>query len=79
MGTLEKLLTTAPEPHKNVLVGGVLNAGKLDTSQVVENLLFHQYGNYVLQQTLSVSRDPQHTILMDAVKPFVHQSIVFDI
>lgn len=70
---LEKLLTTAPDPHKQVLIQGVLTAGKLKTSEVAEHLLFHQYGNYVLQQTLAVAKDPQHSQLLEAVKPYVHQ------
>lgn len=40
---LEKLLTTSPEPHKQVLIEGVIAAGKKDTGNVAEHLLFHQY------------------------------------
>ncbi|CAD7942635.1 unnamed protein product [Amoebophrya sp. A120] len=69
---LEKVLTTAPESHRNMLIEGVVNAGKMDVSNVVQHLLFHQYGNYVLQQTLTVSRDPYQSQLIDAIRPFVH-------
>jgi len=69
---LEKVLTTAPESHKNLLIVGVLNAGRMDVHNVVQHLLFHQYGNYVLQQTLAVSRDPYFTTLLEAVTPYVH-------
>ncbi|CAD7936387.1 unnamed protein product [Amoebophrya sp. A25] len=70
---LEKLLTTAPDVHKQVLIQGVLAAGKLETTEVAKHLLFHQYGNYVLQQTLAVAKDPQHTTLLEAVRPLVQK------
>lgn len=72
---LEKVLTTAPESHKNMLIQGVLNAGKMETSEVVQHLLFHQYGNYVLQQTLAVAKDQYQQTLIDAVRPFLHMII----
>eukprot|EP00392_Amoebophrya_sp_AT5.2_P010083 g10136.t1 len=83
---LEKVLTTAPESHKNMLIEvemnfykqrflGVINAGKMDIHSVVQHLLFHQYGNYVLQQTLAVSRDPYHATLIEAIRPYIHASI----
>jgi len=33
----------------------------------------NRYGNYVLQQTLAVAKEPQHSSLLDAVRPHVHQ------
>ncbi|CAD7936389.1 unnamed protein product [Amoebophrya sp. A25] len=69
---LEKVLTTAPDSQKAVLIQGVLTAGKMEIHNVVQHLLFHQYGNYVLQQTLSVAKEPHHTTLIDAIRPHVH-------
>lgn len=71
---LEKILTVANDPTP--LVEGVLNAGGLEPKQVVEHLLLHQYGNYVLQQTLNVAPAHLKTRLLDAVRPMVHSVLL---
>ena len=45
-----------------------------DPNPVVRQLMFHQYGNYVLQQALAVAKEPQLSTVVAAVKPIVHQS-----
>lgn len=73
---LEKLLKTAKSESRAQLIDGVLNADKgFDATKAASSLLFHQYGNYVLQQTLAVAEGKQKEILENALKPTV-QSIL---
>lgn len=69
---LEKLLTTASEQHCLRLINCIIQPTSDDASSVIENLLFHQYGNYVLQQLLSVAKEPEYSLIVDKVRPFVH-------
>jgi len=69
---LEKLLTTASDQHCLRLINCIINPTSSDASLVIENLLFHQYGNYVLQQLLSVAKEPEYSLIVDKVRPFVH-------
>jgi len=43
------------------------------SEEIIETLLFHQYGNYVLQQLLCVAKDPMYSQIVDKVRPFVHE------
>jgi len=79
---LEKLLITASKENCNILINCIIHPeteGKDESKQrkadaeVIETLLFHQYGNYVLQQLLCVAKDPMYSQIIDKVRPCVHE------
>lgn len=77
---LEKLLITASKENCNILINCIIHSEDKDDpklrkadGEVIETLLFHQYGNYVLQQLLCVAKDPMYSQIIDKVRPCVHE------
>merc|ERR1712039_262031 len=69
---LEKCLAHALEPDRNTIVNELLNPGNSLPSVAVKSLLWHQFGNYVVQRALKVCRDPQLSLLLQHCKQPVH-------
>lgn len=66
---LEKCLANSPDKERNKIINEILNPGpNLKASEAIRKLLFHQFGNYVFQQALEVSRDPQFSLLIEHSK-----------
>jgi len=73
---LEKLLLSASDPDRLKLVNGVMNPNcEVQPSEAVRTLLFHQYGNYVLQQALEVAKEPQFSLLVEHCKKHVQDLV----
>merc|ERR1719387_1076476 len=53
----------------------ILNPPNIAASDAVHTLLFNQFGNYVLQQSLEVAKDPQYSLLIEHVKPYIHDLV----
>lgn len=69
---LEKCLSSANESDRTRIVNEILNPPNgLPASEAVRQLLFHQYGNYVLQSALEVTGDPQFSLLVAHLQPHV--------
>jgi len=71
---LEKLLTTASDRERLPLIHRILDAMRCDTAEV-EKVLFHPYGNYVLQKTLLVAQEPEYSLLIQMVRPSIHDAL----
>lgn len=70
---LEKILGTATEKDKNKIINEILNPPELKPSEAVRKLLYHQFGNYVIQQALEVAKDPQFSLLIEHSKQSVQE------
>jgi hypothetical protein len=72
---LEKCLQNSSDKDRNKIINEILNPPKQLPSEAVRLLLFHQFGNYVFQQSLEVAKDPQFSLLVEHAKPHI-QSII---
>lgn len=65
---LEKCLLHSGEQDRNKIVNEILSPPSCPPSEGVRMLIFHQYGNYVFQQALEVSKEPQFSLLVEHAK-----------
>jgi hypothetical protein len=65
---LEKCLVNSTDKDRNKIINEILNPPCCQPSEGVRVLLFHQFGNYVFQQALEVSKDPQFSLLIQLCK-----------
>merc|ERR1719343_446586 len=72
---LEKCLLHSGEQDRNKIVNEILSPPSCSPSEGVRLLIFHQYGNYVFQQALEVSQEPQHSLLMELAKVPVQEAV----
>jgi hypothetical protein len=72
---LEKCLQNSSDKDRNKIINEILNPPNQRPSESIRVLLFHQFGNYVFQQSLEVAKDPQFTLLVEHAKPLI-QSII---
>lgn len=72
---LEKCLQNSSDKDRNKIINEILNPPNQLPSEAVRVLLFHQYGNYVFQQSLEIAKDPQFSLLVEHAKPHI-QSII---
>jgi hypothetical protein len=73
---LEKCLVNSSDKDRLKVLNEILNPGtQVSASEVIQKLLFNQFGNYVFQQSLEVAKDPQYTLLIEAAKPHIQELI----
>eukprot|EP00927_Polykrikos_kofoidii_P049873 TRINITY_DN43883_c0_g1_i1.p1 TRINITY_DN43883_c0_g1~~TRINITY_DN43883_c0_g1_i1.p1 ORF type:complete len:583 (-),score=110.96 TRINITY_DN43883_c0_g1_i1:359-2008(-) len=73
---LEKCLVNSTETDRNKIINEVLNPPGHLPSEAVRMLLFHQYGNYVFQQSLEVAKDPQFSLLVEHSKRLIQEVVM---
>merc|ERR1719183_191141 len=60
------------DKDRNKIINEILNPPNGQRpSEAVRHLLFHQFGNYVFQQALEVSKDPQFSLLIEHSKAHI--------
>lgn len=72
---LEKCLVNAADRDRNKIINEILNPPNVVPSEAVRMLLFHTFGNYVFQQALEVSKDPQFSLLVEHSKAHLQEVI----
>jgi len=71
---LEKCLANSTDKDRNKIINEILNPpDNQKPSEAVHRLLFHQFGNYVFQQALEVSKDPQFSLLIEHSKQHIQE------
>lgn len=70
---LEKCLGNSGDKDRNKIINEILNPPGIQPSEAVRKLLFHQFGNYVIQQALEVAKDPQYSLLIEHCKQHVQE------
>lgn len=70
---LEKCLANSTDKDRNKIINEILTPPDMKPSEAVHRLLFHQFGNYVFQQALEVSKDPQFSLLIQNCKQHIQE------
>lgn len=69
---LEKCLSNSMDKDRNKIINEILNPPQNQKpSEAVRRLYFHQFGNYVFQQSLEVAKDPQFSLLIEHSKQII--------
>lgn len=72
---LEKCLLNSSDKDRNKIINEILNPPGCKPSEAVRILLFHQFGNYVFQQSLEVAKDPQFSLLIEHSKQHIQEIV----
>lgn len=72
---LQKLLQICGERDRSKIVNELLSPPGREPSEAVQTLLFHQFGNYVFQQALEVSKEPQFSLLIEHSRKHIQDAV----
>eukprot|EP00747_Dinoflagellata_sp_TGD_P167095 gnl/TRDRNA2_/TRDRNA2_190949_c0_seq1.p1 gnl/TRDRNA2_/TRDRNA2_190949_c0~~gnl/TRDRNA2_/TRDRNA2_190949_c0_seq1.p1 ORF type:complete len:625 (-),score=160.63 gnl/TRDRNA2_/TRDRNA2_190949_c0_seq1:107-1807(-) len=73
---LEKCLLHSTDKDRNKIINEILNPpDNYLPSEAVRTMIFHPYGNYVFQQALEVSKDPQFSLLIEHSKGHIQELV----
>jgi len=73
---LEKCLKVCEEKERNKIINEILTQPGGSPSQALHKLLFHEFGNYVFQQALEVSREPQYSLLIEHSRQHIQEVLL---